>query len=99
MHRGRFSVLFALPRASLFRTQRTVPCVFKEPSPVFSDGAKYVIKNGTYIPERNAFIRFIGMEGKANYALVGMKTGGRVATYHVESVMSMAKSGVSLFLD
>ena len=65
----------------------------------FSDGAKYVIKNGTYIPERNAFIRFIGMEGKANYALVGMKTGGRVATYHVESVMSMAKSGVSLFLD
>ena len=65
----------------------------------YADGAKYVIKNGTYIPERNAFIRFIGMEGKANYALVGMKAGGRVATFHVESVMKMAKSGVSIFIN
>ena len=33
------------------------------------------------------------------YALVGMKAGGRVATFHVESVMKMAKSGVSKFIN
>ena len=61
-------------------------------------GAKYVIKNGEYIPEKNAYIKFIGIEGKANYAFVGMKAGGRVSTYHIESVAKMIKDGVSLFV-
>lgn len=39
----------------------------------YAKGAKYVIKNGTYIQEKNAYIRFIGMEGKASYA-VGRQT-------------------------
>lgn len=64
----------------------------------YAEGAKYVIKNGTYIPEKNAFIRFIGMEGKANYAFVGMKAGGRISTYHVVGVGKLIKEGVSLFL-
>ncbi len=64
----------------------------------YAEGAKYVIKNGTYIPEKNAYIRFIGMEGKANYAFVGMKAGGRISTYHVVGVGKLIKDGVSLFL-
>ena len=64
----------------------------------YAKGAKYVIKNGTYIQEKNAYIRFIGMEGKASYAFVGMKAGGRVSTYHVVSVGKLIKAGVSLFI-
>ena len=63
----------------------------------YADGAKYVIKNGTYIPEKNAYIKFLGNQGKANYAFVGLKSGGRVSTYHVRSVGKMIKDGVSLF--
>ena len=63
----------------------------------YARGAKYVIKNGTYIPEKNAYIRFLGSQGKANYAFVGMKAGGRVSTYHVRSVSKMVKDGVSIF--
>lgn len=63
----------------------------------YARGAKYVIKNGTYIPEKNAYVRFLGSQGKANYAFVGMKAGGRVSTYHVRSVSKMIKDGISLF--
>lgn len=30
----------------------------------YARGAKYVIKNGTYISEKNAYIRFWGTQGK-----------------------------------
>lgn len=63
----------------------------------YADGAKYVIKNGTYIPEKNAYIKFLGNQGKANYAFVGLKSGGRVSTYHVRSVGKMIKDRISLF--
>ena len=46
---------------------------------------------------KNAYIRFLGSQGKANYAFVGMKAGGRVSTYHVRSVSKMVKDGVSIF--
>ena len=63
----------------------------------YAQGAKYVIKNGTYIPEKNAYIRFLGTQGKANYAFVGMKAGGRISTYHVRSVSKMIRDGISIF--
>lgn len=63
----------------------------------YARGAKYVIKNGIYIPEKNAYIRFLGSQGKANYAFAGMKAGGRVSTYHVRSVSKMVKDGVPIF--
>ncbi len=63
----------------------------------YAQGAKYTIKNGTYIGEKNAYIRFLGTEGKANYAFVGMKAGGHVSTYHVVSVAYLVKEGISLF--
>ena len=64
----------------------------------YAKGAKYVVKNGTYIPEKNAYIRFLGTEGKANYAFVGMKAGGRVSTYHVRTVSKLVRDGVRLFV-
>ena len=33
----------------------------------------------------------------ANHAFVGLKSGGRVSTYHVRSVEKMIKDGISLF--
>ena len=64
----------------------------------YANGAKYVIKNGTYIEEKNAYIRFLGEQGKANYAFVGLTSNGQVATYHVKSVGKMIKCGISLFM-
>ena len=64
----------------------------------YAEGAKYVIKNGTYISEKNAYVRFLGSNGKANYAFVGMKSGGRVSTFHVRSVSEMAKDSITLFM-
>ena len=63
----------------------------------YAKGAQYVIKNGTYIPEKNGYIKFLGAKGTANYAFVGMKEGGRVATFHVEGVSKLMKAGVSIF--
>lgn len=63
----------------------------------YAKGAKYVIKNGQYIAERNAYIRFFGSSGHANYAFVGMKAGGRISTYYVVSVQWLIKVGVALF--
>ena len=63
----------------------------------YAKGAKYVIKTGKYIPEMNGYIRFIGTQGRANYAFVGMKSGGRISTYGVRSVASLIAKGVSMF--
>ena len=63
----------------------------------YAKGAKYVVKNGQYIPEKNAYIRFLGLQGKANYAFVGMNRHGRVLTYHIKSVGKMVTENVSLF--
>ena len=63
----------------------------------YAKDAKYVIKNGTYISEKNAYIKFLGTNGKANYAYVGMKSGGRVSTYHVRNVSKLIKDGITLF--
>ena len=65
---------------------------------LLKEGAKYVINNGTYLPEKNAYIRFLGSKGRANYAFVGMKSGGRVSTFHVKSVNAMVKDGITLFM-
>lgn len=55
-------------------------------------GADYVIKNGTYIPEMNGYIKFFGAGGKANYAFVGMtQGGGNIRTFGLRSVSQLTK--------
>ncbi len=63
----------------------------------YANDAKYVVKNGTYIPEKNAYIKFLGNNGRANYAFVGMKSGGRISIYHVEHVSKLIQKGITLF--
>ncbi len=57
----------------------------------YLSGANYVIKNGTYVPEMNGYIRFLGAEGKANYAFVGLTRDGlNITTYGARSVGQLA---------
>ena len=54
--------------------------------------ANYVVKHGEYISEMNGYIRFFGSNGKANYAFVGLKNGGKnIATFGIRHVANLAK--------
>ena len=57
----------------------------------YAKGAKYTIKNGQYVKEMNGYIRFFGANGKANYAFVGMKSGGRISTFGIRAAAELAK--------
>lgn len=58
-------------------------------------GANYVIKNGTYVPEMNGYIRFFGAGGKANYAFAGLTQGGKnITTFGIRSVSKLIEKGV-----
>lgn len=58
----------------------------------YAEGAKYVIKNGTYIPEMNGYIKFFGSGGTANYAFVGLTRNGlRVTTYGIRGIADLAR--------
>lgn len=58
----------------------------------YAEGAKYVTKNGTYIPEMNGYIKFFGSGGKANYAFVGLTRNGlRVTAYEIRGIADLAR--------
>ena len=58
----------------------------------YLDAANYVIKNGTYVPEMNGYVRFIGIDGKANYAFVGMTHDGKfITTFGLRHVKKLEK--------
>ncbi len=66
----------------------------------YAKGSKYVIKNGTKVTYTyrgkltTGFVRFLGQNGGANYAFVGMH-GSRVATFGIRSVSELVKLGIS----
>lgn len=65
----------------------------------YLDDANYVIKNGTFVPEANAYVRLIGGKGSAKYGFVGLdRATGNITTFHVKSVGVLAKKAPSLGL-
>ena len=59
--------------------------------------ANHVINTGTFIPERNAFVKIIGGEGSAKAAFVGVEQAtGAITTFHVKTVKEIAKMAPSL---
>ena len=53
----------------------------------YLDAANYVIENGEYIPNQNAYVKFYGMGGGANYAFVGLSHDGLfITTFHIKYV-------------
>ena len=69
----------------------------------YGKGAKYVIRNGQKISYTykgkitTGYIKFLGTNGGANYAFVGLK-GMRTATFGVRTVKDLIKLGIALFL-
>ena len=60
--------------------------------------ANFVVETGTYVPELNAYVKFIGYEGKNTlYAFVGLdRNTGNITTYHVKTVDYLIKKAPSL---
>jgi hypothetical protein len=59
--------------------------------------ANHVIKTGTFIPERNAFVKIIGGEGSAKAAFVGVEKGTEaITTFHIKTVKEISKIAPSL---
>ena len=53
----------------------------------YVDTANYVIQNGEYVSQQNAYVRFYGMNGRANYAFVGMnREHTYITTFHIKPV-------------
>lgn len=63
----------------------------------YLDDADYVIKNGTFVPEMNGYVRMIGGEGSAKYGFVGLhRATGNITTFHVKSVSELSRKAPSL---
>ena len=55
-------------------------------------GANYVVKNGTYVPEMNRYIRYYNTGKKVQFAFVGLTHDGRyITTYGLRSVYKLAE--------
>ena len=51
----------------------------------YVDTANYVIENGEYVTSQNAYVKFYGMNGRANYAFVGISSDHLyITTFHLK---------------
>jgi RHS repeat-associated protein len=63
----------------------------------YAADANYVIRNGQYVQELNGYVRFLGAEGRGNYAFVGVDRARQtITTFHVKSVSELAREAPSL---
>jgi len=62
----------------------------------FSYDANFIIKNGTYAPELNGYVRFMGGQ---KYGFVGLDHAtGDITTFHIKTVSELIKNAPSLEL-
>jgi|GEM_PF-3747205 len=63
----------------------------------YLNDANHVIKNGTFVPEMNGYVRLIGGQGSAKYGFVGLdRATGGITTFHTKSVSELARKAPSL---
>ena len=63
----------------------------------YLNDANHVIKNGTFVPEMNGYVRLIGGNGSAKYGFVGLdRATGGITTFHTKSVSELARKAPSL---
>ena len=62
--------------------------------------ANHTIRNGTYVTEKNAYVRLIGGTGDAaKYAFVGLdRETGAITTFHIKYVTELIREAPSLGL-
>ena len=60
--------------------------------------ANFIIKNGTFVPELNGYVRLIGGKGSAKFGFVGLnRTTGSITTFHIKTAQELAKKTPSMF--
>ena len=60
--------------------------------------ANLIIKEGTYVPELNAYAKRILGPGSEKYGFVGLKNAGsNISTFHIKSAKQLVKKAPSLF--
>lgn len=63
----------------------------------YVDDANYVIQNGIFVPEKNAFVKLVGGTGSAKYAFVGLnRSTGEITTFHIKTAKELSRSAPSL---
>lgn len=74
--------------------------VFNKSSYTVSDylkDANHVIDTGKFVPEMNGYVKFVGGEGSAKYAFVGIdRATGEITTFHLKTVSELIKKAPSL---
>jgi hypothetical protein len=64
----------------------------------YLDDANFVIKNGTYVPELNGYVRLIGGHGSAKFGFVGLnRANSSITTFHIKTVGELTKKIPTLF--
>ena len=65
--------------------------IFQTPTEYLAT-ANYVIQNGQYISDMNAYVKFYGLNGHGNYAFVGMTRDQEyITTFHVKPAYQIFK--------
>jgi hypothetical protein len=60
--------------------------------------ANFVIKNGTYVPDLNGYVRLIGGQGSAKFGFVGLnRATGNITTFHIKTAQELAKKAPGIF--
>lgn len=64
----------------------------------YVNDANFIVKNGTYVPELNGYIRFIGGQGSAKFGFVGLnRFTGNITTFHIKTAKELAKKVPTMF--
>ena len=64
----------------------------------YLDDANHIIRNGTYVPELNGYVRLIGGQGSAKFGFVGLnRTTGNITTFHIKTAKELAKKAPGMF--
>lgn len=58
----------------------------------YIDDANHVIRNGTFVPEMNGYVKLIGGPGSAKFGFTGLnRATGNITTFHIKSVGKLAR--------
>lgn len=64
----------------------------------YINDANFIVKNGTYIPQLNGYVRLIGGKGSAKFGFVGLnRTTGNITTFHIKTAQELAKKAPNMF--
>ena len=64
----------------------------------YINDANFIVKNGTYIPQLNGYVRLIGGKGSAKFGFVGLnRTTGNITTFHIKTAEELAKKAPNMF--